>query len=89
MMGDPGALELEQLEELVAKIMDDKVFLALIEYYCYEQHIPLNQVINHLEKLIILWAYKKHACQLKKTAEFLRIKPATLSRKLARYQIGL
>ena len=88
-LGDPRSLRLEQFDEYISKIQDDEVFLALIEHFCYEKKVPMSKVISHLEKIIILWAFKKNACHLKKTADFLQVKPATLSRKLSKYQLDV
>jgi len=82
-------IDFDHLDQWIERILDDAVYHAYLEYFCFEKHLPLKQVINHLEKAIIIWALFKHDGSLKRSALFLDIEPATLARKMARYSIQL
>jgi hypothetical protein len=82
-------IDFDHLNNWIERILDDDVFNAYMEYFCFEKRIPMKQVINHLEKAIIVWALLKNEGNLRKTARFLDIEPATLSRKMDRYTILL
>lgn len=84
---DLEKLDYAFLDNWINRIQNDDVFHSYLEYFCYQKHIPVKQVINHLEKAIIIWALSKNDGTLKKTARFLDVEYATLSRKMARYSI--
>jgi DNA-binding protein Fis len=80
-------VDFEFLDFWIKRISRDDVFAAYLEYFCYEKKLPLNNIINHLEKAIIIWALLDSRGHQKRAALALGMDYVTLNRKLKKYGI--
>lgn len=58
-----------------------------IDYFCIEKRIPLKDLLDGMERIIIMRVLSLFDGNQKKAAKFLHIKPTTLCEKLKRYNI--
>ncbi len=66
---------------------DDKLFSFFVEYFFLNSNIPLKELIDGLERNIILRTLHKVNGHQKKAAKILKIKYSTLNVKIKRYNI--
>ena len=72
----------------------DKIFTdfwspVIEEYWFLILKFPLKELMDKLERMIIISALSKFEGSQKKTAKFLRLKPTTLNEKIKKYNVSL
>lgn len=67
--------------------LKDKLFWLFIEYFFLSSGVPLKELIDGLERNIILRTLHKVNGNQKKAAKILKIKYSTLNEKIKRYNI--
>jgi len=58
-----------------------------IEYFCLKQRIPLKDLVNSVERTIIIRVLSNFNGNQKEAAKFLDMKRSTLNEKIKRYNI--
>ena len=77
----------EYLDEWKERTFRKEVFELFIEYFCIRQRVPFKELIDSVEKNILIRILSQcKGCQ-KSAAKFLGIKYTTLNEKLKRYNI--
>jgi transcriptional regulator of acetoin/glycerol metabolism len=66
---------------------DDRLFSLFVEYFFLNSNIPLKELIDGLERNIILRTLHKVNGHQKKAAKILKIKYSTLNLKIKKYNI--
>ncbi|MFC2157293.1 helix-turn-helix domain-containing protein [Acidobacteriota bacterium] len=67
----------------------EDIINLLVEYYCVDYELPLNEILNHVEKAAILVALTRFNGSQREAAHSLGIKHTTLFEKMRRYNICL
>lgn len=81
-------LEMNLLDQQTKDKKFDDFWEPVIEdYWFLMQQFPLKELMDRLERIIIISALSKFEGNQRKTADFLRLKPTTLYEKLKRYNI--
>jgi DNA-binding NtrC family response regulator len=68
-------------------LLKDKLFWFFIDYFFLSHNMPLKELIDGLEKLIILRTLHEVNGNQKKAANVLKMKCSTLNEKIKRYNI--
>ena len=50
---------LNLLEEIIDVFLDESNYSKYIDYFCFRKKVPLNVVIDKLERIILIWALTK------------------------------
>lgn len=77
----------EYLNEWKERTFRKEVFELFIQYFCIRQRVPLKELIESVEKSILLHALSQCNGNQKSAARFLGMKYTTLNEKLKRYNI--
>ncbi len=77
----------ERMELFREYQLRDRLFWLFIEYFFLSSNIPLKELIDGMEKNIILRTLHKVNGNQKKAAKILQIKYSTLNEKIKRYNI--
>jgi transcriptional regulator of acetoin/glycerol metabolism len=77
----------ERKELFRENLLKDKLFWFFIEYFFLNSNIPLKELIDGLEKSIILRTLHEVNGNQKKAANILKMKCSTLNEKIKRYNI--
>jgi len=67
--------------------LKDKLFWLFIEYFFLDRSVPLKELMEGLERSIILRTMLKVNGNQRKAAKILKIKYSTLNEKIKRYNI--
>jgi DNA-binding NtrC family response regulator len=87
---DTGGIEKispEYLNEWKERTFRKEVFDLFIEYFCVRQRVPFKELIDSVEKSILLHALAQCNGNQRSAAEFLGMKYTTLNEKLKRFNI--
>jgi len=87
---DTGAIEKlspEYLNEWKERTFRKEVFDLFIEYFCVRQRVPFKELIDSVEKSILLHALAQNNGNQRNAAKFLGMKYTTLNEKLKRFNI--
>lgn len=84
--------ELERIES--HRQNEDKIFADFWEpvvedYWFFLQKFPLKELMDKLERMIIMSALSKFEGSQRETAKFLGLKPTTLNEKMKKHNIFL
>jgi DNA-binding protein Fis len=77
----------EYLDEWKERTFRKEVFELFIEYFCIRQRVPFKELIDSIEKSILIRALLQCRGNQKNAAKFLGIKYTTLNEKLKRYDV--
>jgi len=78
---------LERKELFRENLLKDKLFWFFIEYFFLNSNTPLKELIDGLEKSIILRTLHEVNWNQKEAANILKMKYSTLNEKIKRYDI--
>jgi transcriptional regulator of acetoin/glycerol metabolism len=78
---------LERKELFRENLLKDKLFWFFIEYFFLNSNTPLKELIDGLEKSIILRTLHEVNWNQKEAANILKMKCSTLNEKIKRYDI--
>ncbi len=78
---------LERKELFRENLLKDKLFWLFIEYFFLNSNTPLKELIDGLEKSIILRTLHEVNWNQKEAANILKMKCSTLNEKIKRYDI--
>lgn len=68
--------------------MDFEISGLCIELFCTDEDKSFKDVLNNLEKAILISSLKRFQGNQRLTAEYLGLKPTTLCEKLKKHQIS-
>ena len=77
----------EKKELFREDLLKDKLFWFFIDYFFISRNMPLKELIDGLEKIIILRTLHEVNGNQKKAANVLKMKCSTLNEKIKRYNI--
>ena len=80
-------LEFNRLDRWVKYILHEELYDFYIDYYCFKKMKPLPEVVDHIERTIIIWAILKCNGNRTRVAQFLNIGYSTIMRKIKKYDI--
>lgn len=77
----------EYLDEWKERTFRKEVFELFIEYFCIRQRVPFKELIDSIEKSILIRVLLQCRGNQKNAAKTLGIKYTTLNEKLKRYDV--
>lgn len=79
------SLEQFKAEEVTASLTEE--LDPFIEYFCIQEKIPFQELMNTLERSIIIRALEEFNGNQKAAAQYLGIKHTTLNQKVKKHNI--
>lgn len=86
--GRPGYLESVYLTDLKKRQDDQEILTVLSDKLLIDKKVPFQELMDRIEKEIIIQALLKFDGNQRKTARFLGLKANTLNFKIKKHGIG-
>lgn len=71
----------------VSQFEDLRKFEPVIEHFCFEQHIPLKELIDSFERAVLIKVLSKFNGNQRQSAKYLGMKSSTLNEKIKKHNI--
>lgn len=68
-------------------IEDMEKFEPVIEHFCFENQIPLKEIVESFERAVLIKVLSRFNGNQRRAAKYLRVKSSTLNEKIKKHNI--